>query len=154
MAADRTEARVAMPCSAPPNPQSREHADQTHPSAWSYEAALTPAAGQVNYRESISRPADIHYIHKKQSGGAGQFADISVRFEPGEAGSGFTFRSDIKGGAVSPLCLLAMALVWDLHAALTLDGEDRATCMSSLTVQFCDLLLVCLHEPVSAQAWS
>ena len=57
---------------------------------------------QVNYRESISRMADIHYIHKKQSGGAGQFADISVRFEPGEPGSGFTFRSEIKGGAVCP----------------------------------------------------
>ena len=63
--------------------------------------------GQVNYRESISREADIHYTHKKQSGGAGQYADISVRFEPGEPGSGFTFRSDIKGGAVSLLLLAA-----------------------------------------------
>jgi elongation factor G len=57
-------------------------------------------APQVNYRESISRPNDIRYTHKKQSGGSGQFADVAIKFEPGEPGSGFVFRSDIKGGAV------------------------------------------------------
>lgn len=57
-------------------------------------------APQVNYRESISRPGDVRYVHKKQSGGSGQFADIAVKFEPGEPGSGFEFRSDIKGGSV------------------------------------------------------
>ena len=57
-------------------------------------------APQVNYRESISRLADIRYVHKKQSGGSGQFADVAIKFEPGEPGSGFTFRSDIKGGVV------------------------------------------------------
>ncbi len=39
-------------------------------------------------------------MHKKQSGGSGQFADVAVRFEPGEPGTGFVFRSEIKGGAV------------------------------------------------------
>lgn len=39
-------------------------------------------------------------MHKKQSGGSGQFADVAIRFEPGEAGTGFEFRSDIKGGVV------------------------------------------------------
>lgn len=58
-------------------------------------------APQVNYRESISREADVVYTHKKQSGGAGQFAQIAVRFQPGEPQSGFTFCSEIKGGAVS-----------------------------------------------------
>ena len=57
-------------------------------------------APQVNYRESISKPADIRYTHKKQSGGSGQFADVAIKFEPGEAGSGFEFRSEIKGGVV------------------------------------------------------
>ncbi len=57
-------------------------------------------APQVNYRESISKPADIRYTHKKQSGGSGQFADVAIKFEPGEPGSGFEFRSDIKGGVV------------------------------------------------------
>ncbi|KAI7993619.1 hypothetical protein LOK49_LG11G02428 [Camellia lanceoleosa] len=37
---------------------------------------------------------------KKQSGGQGQFADITVRFEPMEPGSGYEFKSEIKGGAV------------------------------------------------------
>ena len=57
-------------------------------------------APQVNYREGISRSAEVRYVHKKQSGGSGQFADIAVRFEPSEAGKGFEFRSDIKGGVV------------------------------------------------------
>ena len=57
-------------------------------------------APQVNYRESISRAADIKYTHKKQSGGSGQFAEVAIKFEPGEPGTGFEFRSDIKGGTV------------------------------------------------------
>lgn len=57
-------------------------------------------APQVNYRESISKVTEVKYVHKKQSGGSGQFADITVRFEPLEAGSGYEFKSEIKGGAV------------------------------------------------------
>lgn len=57
-------------------------------------------APQVNYRESISRVSEVKYVHKKQSGGQGQFADITVRFEPLESGSGYEFKSEIKGGAV------------------------------------------------------
>ena len=63
-------------------------------------------APQVHYRESISKMADIKYTHKKQSGGSGQFAEVAIRFEPGEPGSGFEFRSEIKGGAVSSLFLI------------------------------------------------
>ena len=65
-------------------------------------------APQVNYRESISRPADVRYIHKKQSGGSGQFADVAIRFTPGEPGSGFEFRSEIKGGVVSDFCCVCV----------------------------------------------
>lgn len=57
-------------------------------------------APQVNYREGISKAAEIRYVHKKQSGGSGQFADIAVKFEPAEPGTGFEFKSDIKGGVV------------------------------------------------------
>jgi len=67
-----------------------------------FSVACEVGAPQVNYRESISRPADIKYTHKKQSGGSGQFAEVAIRFEPGEMGSGFEFRSEIKGGTVAP----------------------------------------------------
>jgi Elongation factor G, domain IV len=39
-------------------------------------------------------------VHKKQSGGSGQFADVQIKFAPGEPGSGFTFKSEIRGGVV------------------------------------------------------
>uniref|UniRef100_A0A453CIZ3 Tr-type G domain-containing protein n=2 Tax=Triticinae TaxID=1648030 RepID=A0A453CIZ3_AEGTS len=65
-----------------------------------FKVEANVGAPQVNYRESISKIAEIQYVHKKQSGGSGQFADIIVRFEPMEAGSGYEFKSEIKGGAV------------------------------------------------------
>ncbi len=55
---------------------------------------------QVAYRETISKPYEIDYTHKKQSGGAGQFARVIIRFEPAEPGSGFQFESAIVGGSV------------------------------------------------------
>ena len=69
-------------------------------SAFALQVDCDVGAPQVNYRESISTPADIKYTHKKQSGGSGQFAEVAIRFEPGEPGTGFEFRSEIKGGTV------------------------------------------------------
>ncbi|MFC6198777.1 elongation factor G [Ponticaulis profundi] len=57
-------------------------------------------APQVAYREAISKPAEVDYTHKKQSGGSGQFARVKIQFEPGEAGTGFVFESKIVGGSV------------------------------------------------------
>ena len=65
-----------------------------------FKVEATVGAPQVNYRESISKKQEVRFTHKKQSGGAGQFADVQIRFEPLEAGSGFEFVSDIKGGVV------------------------------------------------------
>jgi elongation factor G len=49
----------------------------------------------------ISRQAvDIDYTHKKQSGGTGQFGRVKVKVTPGERGSGFVFKDEIKGGNI------------------------------------------------------
>eukprot|EP00218_Dolichomastix_sp_CCMP3274_P013592 CAMPEP_0170137574 /NCGR_PEP_ID=MMETSP0033_2-20121228/4261_1 /TAXON_ID=195969 /ORGANISM="Dolichomastix tenuilepis, Strain CCMP3274" /LENGTH=739 /DNA_ID=CAMNT_0010373459 /DNA_START=31 /DNA_END=2250 /DNA_ORIENTATION=- len=65
-----------------------------------FKVEANVGAPQVNYRESISAMSETRYVHKKQSGGSGQFADVAIRFEPLETGSGFEFESDIKGGVV------------------------------------------------------
>ncbi len=57
-------------------------------------------APQVAYRETITKSVEIDYTHKKQSGGAGQFARVKLLFEPLQAGSGFQFESKIVGGAI------------------------------------------------------
>jgi elongation factor G len=55
---------------------------------------------QVAYRETITQPGEIDYTHKKQSGGAGQFARVKFRFEPLQPGSGFEFDNSVVGGSV------------------------------------------------------
>jgi len=57
-------------------------------------------APEVSYRETITSSYEVDYTHKKQSGGAGQFARVKIVFEPDEPGSGFNFFSKIVGGAV------------------------------------------------------
>jgi elongation factor G len=55
---------------------------------------------QVAYREAFTRSIEEQYVHKKQTGGSGQFAEVWIRFEPLERGTGFEFVDATVGGSV------------------------------------------------------
>ena len=65
-----------------------------------FKVDATVGAPQVAYRETITQPTSVDYTHKKQSGGAGQFAKVVLEFEPLEKGEGVVFDSKIVGGRV------------------------------------------------------
>ena len=65
-----------------------------------FQVGADVGAPQVAYRETIGRAAEVDRIHRKQTGGAGQFARVKLRVEPGETGAGLDFRSAVVGGAV------------------------------------------------------
>ena len=55
---------------------------------------------KIPYRETITAVGDSKYRHKKQTGGAGQFAEVWMRVEPVERGSGVEFASEVVGMAI------------------------------------------------------
>jgi elongation factor G len=55
---------------------------------------------QVAYRETISAAAEVRHVHRKQSGGPGQFAELTLRIAPLPRGEGFRFESAVVGGAI------------------------------------------------------
>jgi elongation factor G len=54
----------------------------------------------IPYRETITRQADGHCRHKKQTGGAGQFGEVFLRVEALERGKGFEFVDEVVGGSI------------------------------------------------------
>ncbi len=65
-----------------------------------FKVEANVGAPQVAYRESLARPVELTYTHKKQSGGSGQFGEVKVALAPGERGSGIEFIDEIKGGNI------------------------------------------------------
>jgi elongation factor G len=57
-------------------------------------------APQVSYRETIKQEVDQEYKYAKQSGGRGQFGHVYMKIKPGDAGTGYVFNNEIKGGAI------------------------------------------------------
>jgi elongation factor G len=65
-----------------------------------YKVEANIGAPMVAYREKISRPVTHEYVHKKQSGGSGQFAGVKIVVTPTAPGTPFEFENEIVGGAV------------------------------------------------------
>jgi elongation factor G len=55
---------------------------------------------KISYRQTVTKPADGHHRHKKQSGGRGQFGECYLRLRPGPEGSGLDFVDKVVGGAI------------------------------------------------------
>ena len=65
-----------------------------------FKLEVTTNPPKVPYRETITKPAEGHHRHKKQTGGAGQFGEVYLKIEPRERGAGFEFLDQTKGGVI------------------------------------------------------
>ncbi len=113
-----------------------------------YSAEVETGAPQVAYREAISRRADFNYLHKKQTGGSGQYAKVVGYFEPLDKGE-YEFVNEIRSGRIPtdfiPACdkgfrlslekgsLIGFPIV-GVRAVLT-DGNSHAVDSSDMAFQ-------------------
>jgi elongation factor G len=68
--------------------------------AQQYKMELAVKPPKIPYRETITRIAEGHCRHKKQTGGAGQFGEVFLKIEPLPRGAGFEFVDKVKGGVI------------------------------------------------------
>lgn len=98
---------------------------------------------KVAYLETLAGPVEVTARHKKQSGGHGQFAVVSVRFEPLERGDGFEFESQVTGGAIPK----------NLIPAVGVGIEDALADSGAHGFAVTDVRAICLdgqHHPVDS----
>jgi len=65
-----------------------------------YDAEVFTGMPQVAYRETISQSAEFDYLHKKQTGGSGQYGRVCGFMEPSDSGDDFEFVNKISGGSI------------------------------------------------------